>query len=276
MLSAAWSGRGVAHSTVQAFTEAVGVAAQETFAVTWTLVVDAALVGGLFLQCKRHLVEIDTVDLFGRVAAYKDAVFARTADIVEVDMAHFAARAFRRAFREPPACIFVVAYGAGVGGDVNGFRLAPPHVGEEPAVDYHVRERDVGHRALVAVLDADAPVAVLDDAVGEQDVVDAVHVLRTDFNGARARGHRTVAHHHILARAVLFKFAAVLQADAVVARLDEAVRDAHVFRVVYVDAVAIAYLQVVQNADAVNRCIAAADEVDGPVSTVTDSNVADD
>ena len=108
--------------------EAVGVAAQETFAVTWTLVVDAALVGGLFLQCKRHLVEIDTVDLFGRVAAYKDAVFARTADIVEVDMAHFAARTFRRAFRETPACIFVVTYGTGVGGDVDGFRLAPPHV----------------------------------------------------------------------------------------------------------------------------------------------------
>lgn len=108
--------------------EAVGVAAQETFAVTRTLVVDAALVGGLFLQRKRHLVEIDTVDLFGRVAAYKDAVFARTADIVEVDMAHFAACAFRRAFRETPACIFVVAYGTGVRGDVNGFRLAPPHV----------------------------------------------------------------------------------------------------------------------------------------------------
>ena len=101
--------------------EAVGVAAQEAFAVTRTLVVDAALVGGLFLQRKRHLVEIDTVDLFGCVAAYKDAVFARTADIVEVDMAHFAACAFRRAFRETPACIFVVAYGAGVGGDVNGF-----------------------------------------------------------------------------------------------------------------------------------------------------------
>ena len=256
--------------------EAVRVATHEALAVARTLVVDTTLVGGLFLQRERHLVEVDVVYLFGCVAAYKRPVFARTADIMEVDVAHLAACAFCRSFRETPAGILVVAYGAGVGGDVNGFSLSPPHVGEEAAIYYHVRERHVGHRTLVAVLDADAPVAVLDDAVGEEHAADAVHVFRPYLDGARARGHCAVAHHYILAGAVLLEFAAVLQADAVVARLDETVRDAHVFRMVHVDAVAVADFQVVQDADAVYRSVTAADEMYGPVGAVADGHVADD
>ena len=255
--------------------EAVRVATHEALAVARTLVVDTTLVGGLFLQRERHLVEVDVVYLFGCVAAYKCPVFARTADIMEVDVAHLAACAFCRSFRETPAGILVVAYGAGVGGDVNGFSLSPPHVGEEAAIYYHVRERHVGHRTLVAVLDADASVAVLDDAVGEEHATDAVHVFRPYLDGARARGHCAVAHHYILAGTVLLELAAVLQADAVVARLDETVRDAHVFRMVHVDAVAVADFQVVQDADAVYRSVTAADEMYGPISTVTDGDVAD-
>ena len=73
----------------------------------------------------------------------------------------------------------------------------------------------------------------------------------------------------------MLKLAAVLQADAVITRLNEAVRDTYVFRVVYIDAVTIAYFQVVQDADAVNRSVTAADEMYGPISTVTDGDVAD-
>ena len=102
---------------------------------------------------------------------------------MEVDVAHLAACAFRCPLRETPAGILVVAHGAGVRSDVDGFSLSPPHVGEETAIYYHVREHYVGYCAFVAVLDTDAPVAVFDDAVGEEHTVDAVHIFRTYLDG---------------------------------------------------------------------------------------------
>ena len=78
-----------------------------------------------------------------------------------------------------------------------------------------------------------------------------------------------------MARAVLLELTAVLQADAVVARRDVTVGDAHVFRVVEVNAVAVADLQVVQQLDAVDDSLVATDEVNRPVGTLTDGHVAD-
>ena len=55
-----------------------------------------------------------------------------------------------------------------------------------------------------------------------------------------------------------------------------AVGYAHVLRVVEVDAVAIAYLQVVQQVDAVDECHVAAHEVHCPVGSLKDSDIADE
>ena len=74
---------------------------------------------------------------------------------------------------------------------------------------------------------------------------------------------------------VFLELSAVLQTDAVVARGDMAVGDAHVLRVVDVDAVAIANLQVIQQLDAVDHSPFAADQVDRPVGTLLNSHVAD-
>lgn len=164
--------------------ESVGLAFQETFSVARTFVVDSSFEGCPLMEVHFYLVEVNPVDFVGGITTHKDSVFTRTFDVVEINAAYFSAGAFHGSFGETPSRVFVVAYSPRIGGDINGFSLAPPYVGEEAAVDNHVRENHVGHRTFVTVLYADSPVAVLDDAVGEQNVVDFVHVLRTDFYGA--------------------------------------------------------------------------------------------
>ena len=77
-----------------------------------------------------------------------------------------------------------------------------------------------------------------------------------------------------MARAILLALAAVFQADAVVTRGDVAVGNAHILRMVEVDAIAIAYLQVVEQLDAVDHSTVAAHEMHGPIGALCDGNVA--
>lgn len=164
--------------------ESVGLSFQETFSVARAFVVDSSFESSPFVEVHFYLVEVNPVDFVGGIATYKDSVFTRTLDVVEINAAYFPAGTFHGSFRETPSRIFVVAYSTWIGGDIDGFSLAPPYVGEEAAIDNHIRENHVGYRTFVTVLYADSPVAVLDDTIVEQNVVDFVHVLRTDFYGA--------------------------------------------------------------------------------------------
>lgn len=164
--------------------ESVGLAFQETFSIARTFVVDSSFEGSPLVEIHFYLVEVNPVDFVGGITTHKDSVFTRTLDVVEINAAYFPTGTFHSSFRETPSCIFMVAYSPRIRGDIDGFSLAPPYVGEEAAIDNHVRENHVGHRTFVTVLYTDSPVAVLDDAVGEQNVVDFVHVLRTDLYGA--------------------------------------------------------------------------------------------
>ena len=170
----------------------------------------------------------------------------------------------------------MVAVGTRIARYVDRLGLTPPHIRPESAVEDDVREADIGDRSLVAVLYADASVAVAYDAIVHCDTADRVHILAAYLDGTRPAGHDAVAHDDVPARSVFFPFAAVLQADAVVARGDVAVGNAHMPRVVDVDAVAVAYLQVVEQRDAIYQGSVAADEVDGPVGSVADGDIADD
>ena len=175
---------------------------------------------------------------------------------------------------EPPVGILVVAVGTRIGGDVDGFGLAPPHVGPQAAVHDDVGERHVGDGSLIAVLYAQASVAGADDAVGDGHIIYRVHVLRPNLHGARARSHGAVGDDDVVAGAILGKLASVFQADAVVARGNMAVGDAHIARMVDVDAVAIAYLQVVEQVDAVDHHIVASHEMHGPIGSLANGDVA--
>ena len=170
----------------------------------------------------------------------------------------------------------MIAVGTRIAGDVDRLCLAPPHVAPQLEVHHDVREGDVGDGTLVAVLYAQPSVGGSDDAVVNQHIVDVVHVLTTNLDGTRAAGQGAVGHHDVVAGSVLGIFAAVLQADTVVARGDMAIGYAHVLRMVEVDAVAIAYLQVVQQVDAVDECHVAAHEVHCPVGSLIDGDIADE
>ena len=76
-----------------------------------------------------------------------------------------------------------------------------------------------------------------------------------------------------MAGAILFKLTAVLQADAVISAGNIAVGNADVLRMVKVDAVTVAYLQVVQQLNAVNNSTVTADEVNCPVSAFPNRDI---
>jgi len=249
-----------------------GVGLHEAFTQTGATVEGAA--GGAD-AAEADVVEVDVVDFAGCVSAEEEAVGTGAKDVVEEDAADFATVALGGSLGEAPSGILVVADGTGIAGDVDGFGLAPPHVTPEAAIDGHIAKGDVGDGALVAVLDAEATVGGGDDAVVEEDVADAVHVLGADFDGTGAAGHGAVGDNDVVAGAVFLELATVFQADAVVAAGDMAVGDAHVAAVVEVDAVAVADFQVVEQGDAVNHGILAANEMYRPIGTVSDGHVAD-
>ena len=258
--------------------QGVIIGLDEAFAFAGALVDEQLMIdsGRRILKVDADIIEINILDLAGHIAANEAGVGADGGDVVEPDVAHIAAATFCLSLGEAPVLVLVVAAGTWVGGHVDGLCLAPPHIAPQAEVHVDVGEHHVGHGALVAILYAEAAVGAGDDAVVEQHVVDGVHVLRANLDGTRARGHGAVGDHNVVAGAVLLKLAAVLQADAVVAAGDVTVGNAHVFRVVQVDAVAIAYLQVVQEVDAIDDGAVAANEVDCPVGPLADGDIADD
>ena len=254
--------------------ESVGGTCDEAFTLTGTLVVLSAEIVGDLAERELAVEDVDVVHLAGHIATDERTILRGADYVAEPDVSHFAARTFGLALGEAPVAVLVIARSTGVGGDVNRLGLAPPDVAEIVALDDEVIEDDVGHGALVTVLDADAAVRSLDDAVLDEHVADAVHVLRTDLDGTGAARHDAVGDDDVLAGAVFLPFATVLEADAVIARGDVAVGNTHLLGVVDVDAIAIAYLEVVEQRDADDRGIVTADEVNRPVGTVADGDIA--
>ena len=254
--------------------EDVGGSIDEAFALAGTLVVLSTRIIGHLAQSELAIDDVDVVNLAGHIATDERTVLGGADYVAEPDVSHFAARTFGLALGETPVAILVIARSTGVGGDIDRLGLAPPNVAEIVALDDEVVEDDVGHGALVTVLNADATVRRLDDAVLDEHVADAVHVLRTDLDGAGTTRHDAVGDNDVLAGTIFFPFTTVLEADAVVARSDVAVGNAYLLGVVDVDAVAIAYLEVVEQRDADDRGIVAADEVNRPVGAVADGDIA--
>ena len=254
--------------------EDVGGAIDEALTLAGTLIVLSTGIIGHLAQGELAIDDMDVVNLAGHIATDERTILRSADHVAEPDVCHFAARTFGLALGEAPVAVLVIARSTGVGGDIDRLGLAPPDVAEIVALDDEVVEDDVGHGALVAVLDAYAAVGGLDDAVLDEHVADAVHVLRTDLDGAGATRHDAVGDDDVLAGTIFLPFATVLEADAVVARSDVAVGNTHLLGVVDIDAVAIAYLEVVEQRDADDRCIVAADEVYGPIGTVADGDVA--
>ena len=236
----------------------------ESLAFAGALVEEAMLEAGLLLQVDTHLVEIDVVHLTRLVASHEASILRSSRDVVEIDVAHLAAATDCLAFGEAPVGIFVIAVGPWITGDVDRLGLSPPHVRPQAAVEHDIREDNIGHRTLVAVLDSYAAVRGSDDAVVDHHAVDAVHVLAANLDGARAAGHHTIGNDNIFAFAILLELTTVFQTNAVVARRDVAVGDTNLTRMVDINAVAIANLQIVEQRNTLDVGILAPHQVHGP------------
>ena len=209
------------------------------------------------------------------IPTYKDAVLAGAFDICEVNMAHLSATSFGSSLRETPAGILMIAYGTRIGSHVNRFRLSPPDIGEEHAIHNHIGENHIGNRSFIPVLNADTTVTILDDTVIEQYIINLIHIFRTDLDGTGTGNHSTVGHNYVFARTVFFKLTTILQTDAVITRFDMAIGYTHILGMVYIDAVTVAYLQVIQDRDAIDGNIVATDEMNRPIGTVADCHITD-
>ena len=169
----------------------------------------------------------------------------------------------------------MITYGTRIRSHVNRFRFPPPDIRVEHAIHNHIRENYVSNRSFIPVLNTDAAVAILNDTVIEQYVINLIHIFRTNLDGTGTGDHGTVGHHNVFARTVFLKLAAVLQADTVITRFYMAIGNAHILGMVYIDAVAIAYLQIVQNRDTINGGIIATNEMNRPIGTIADGYITD-
>ena len=169
----------------------------------------------------------------------------------------------------------MIAVGTWIAGHVDRLSLSPPHIAPQATVQLDVREYHIGNGSLVAILDAQSTVRTCDDAVIKHHVIDRVHILATNLDGARAARHHTVGNSNIVARAILLELTTVLQTDAVITTGDMAVSNTHMLRMVDIDTIAIADFQVVQQINAINHSFIATNQMNSPVSALFDGDIAD-
>ena len=220
------------------------------------------------LKSYAYIIKIDVLYLARHVATYKAAVLAGAGNVIEVDTTHLAATTLNLSLGESPVGILMIAVGTWIAGHVDRLGLSPPHIAPQAAVQLDVREYHIGNGSLVAILDAQTTVRTCDNAVIKHHVIDRVHILATNLDGARTARHHTVGNSNIVARAILFELATVLQADAVVATGDMAVSNTHMLRMVDIDTIAIADFQVVQQINAINHSFIATNQMNSPVSAL--------
>ena len=115
--------------------------------------------------------------------------------------------------------------------------VAPPEPIVANAFDAQIREHDVAHRAAVEIHESDAAIGTGDDAVVDGDVADGIHVAVAELDGAGRRSQPAIGDGNILAGQRRTKPVHGVEHDRVVAGLDGAVGDAHIFAAVRINAV---------------------------------------
>jgi hypothetical protein len=221
------------------------------------------------------LVEIDVLNPVAVVSPNKNTVFTFTFDVVEIDVRHNPHIVVGHPFGKTPSGILVVATLANVCGDVDRFGFSPPYVGIKFTIYKYIRKYDIFHHSFVPILNSDAPVAVADDAIVEYYVADSVHVFRPDLDGARPGSHHAVGDGNVFAWPEFRIFPSVFEAYTIIPRLYVTVADSYIAGMIDIDAIAVAYLEVVEQTDAVHYHIVAPQQMDGPIGRVADGDILD-
>ena len=144
---------------------------------------------------------------------------------------------------------------------------------ETPRLDADIGEDNIFHIAAVPDLDRNSPVAPMDAAVAHQDIPEIRFAFGAEFDGRAGGDQGAVGDHDVLAGPVFLIVAGILENDGIVAALDMAVRNPHVFTVVRVDPIGIGHFQIIQKPDSVDEHIVAAHQMDRPERTVDQSDI---
>lgn len=143
------------------------------------------------------------------------------------------------------------------GGDGDGLCRAPPVRAKAPGLYDNIGIAYILYRAAVPNLNGQSPVAAGDHAVLYQHIAKIAHSLGADLNGSGGGYQGAAVNDDIFAGAVLGVALAGLKANAVVGALHMAAQNAHIGAVVRVNAVAVGHIQIIENANTVNKHIVA-------------------
>ena len=215
---------------------------------------------GLLFHVDAHPAQRDVLKIIVGTSMQEYAVLAAAVDVFKPDVADMPGLAALLAVDRRHA---------------DGLAFAPPLVGELAGVDVQVGEKDILDAAAVAQHQRDTAVCAGDHAVGDRDVAEVGYALGAELDGRARRGQRAVADHNVLAGAECGVLLGRFKDNAVIGGLDMAVADPHIAAVVRVNAIAVDHFQVIQNADAIDQHILAADQMHGPERTAGQGDIAD-
>ena len=125
------------------------VGLDKALALAWTLIHASWSVAQ---QTYAYIIKEDVTNLASYIAANKAAVLAGCCDVVEVDTANLAAFAFNLSLGESPVGILVIAVGTWIAGHVDRLCLSPPYIAPQASIQLDIREDNICHSALVAIL----------------------------------------------------------------------------------------------------------------------------
>jgi hypothetical protein len=172
-----------------------------------------------------------------------------------------------------PIGILVISIGTRVRSDVDRFCFSPPHIAPQKALHLNVAEDDIRYRTFISILNAESSIASPNATILHQHVRDGIHILTSNFHCTTAGAHDAVFHFDVLANTIFLPFASVLEANAIVSTFYLTVLHKHTPRVVDVATVSISNLDGIEESDAIDNDILAADEMHGPIGTLTHGDV---
>lgn len=107
----------------------------ESLPFAWSFVVDTTGIIRDLFKAEINIVKQDVGDLSRFVTSDEYPVFRNSVYVDEPNVGNFSAFAGGSTLRKSPSRILMIATCTRIGGDVYGFSLSPPNIGEEFAVE---------------------------------------------------------------------------------------------------------------------------------------------
>ena len=145
----------------------------------------------------------------------------------------------------------------------------------QPGGNGDILEDDIFNGAFIPQLQGNAPVAVVNHAVFNDDIAEKILAFAAEFDGSAGGGHGAAGHRDIFTGAVVHGGQGVFEHDAVIGAFQVAVGDPHILTVIRINAVAIGHAHIVQDPDALDQHIPAAHHMHRPECALFQRHIPD-